>query len=123
MDRFQVPLLAKFNFSRPEEWPKWIYRFERFRIASGLELQSEGNQVNTLIYTVEEEVEDILTPLRLTPEEASEYSSVRAKLEAHLVGGRNVIFERTKFNQTHQEVGESAEGITAVHCLGHCLVK
>lgn len=63
MDRFQVPLPAKFNFGRPEEWPKWIQRFERFRIASGLELQSEENQVNTLVYTMGEEAEDILTSL------------------------------------------------------------
>lgn len=118
MDRFQVPLPAKFNFGRPEEWPKWIQRIERFRIASGLELQSEENQVNTLVYTMGEEAEDILTSLRLTPEEASEYNSVRAKLEAHFVVRRNVIFERAKFNQRHQEVGESAKGfITALHCL------
>lgn len=63
-----------------------------------------------------------MTSLRLTPEEASEYNSMRAKLEAHFVVRRNVIFERAKFNQRHQEVGESAEGfITALHCLAeHC---
>ncbi|KAL2103182.1 hypothetical protein ACEWY4_000050 [Coilia grayii] len=44
MERFQIPPPPKFDFTRPEEWPKWIKRFERFRIASGLELQAEENQ-------------------------------------------------------------------------------
>lgn len=63
MDHFQVPPPPSFNFTKPEEWPKWIKRFERFRIASGLELQAEENQVNTLIYTMGEEVEDVITSL------------------------------------------------------------
>ncbi|KAI4897003.1 hypothetical protein NFI96_030791, partial [Prochilodus magdalenae] len=70
MDRLQVPPPQKFDFSKPEEWPKWIKRFERFSIASTLERQAEENQVNALIYTMGEEAEDILTSLRLTPDEA-----------------------------------------------------
>ena len=33
---FQVATPDPFTFSRPEEWVKWIRRFERFRVASGL---------------------------------------------------------------------------------------
>ncbi|RXN25204.1 Retrovirus-related Pol poly from transposon opus [Labeo rohita] len=69
MDRFQVPPPQNFDFSKPEEWPKWSKRFERFRVASGLELQPEENQVNTLIYTMGDKAEDILTSLRLTSEQ------------------------------------------------------
>ncbi|KAI4883040.1 hypothetical protein NFI96_008821 [Prochilodus magdalenae] len=61
MERFQIPPPPKFDFTWPEEWPKWIKRFERFRIASGLELQAEENQVNTLIYTMGDEAEDHFT--------------------------------------------------------------
>lgn len=68
---FQVSPPPKFDFSKPEEWPKWIRRFERFRIASGLELQSDENQVITLIYTMGDEAEDVITSLNLTEEEAS----------------------------------------------------
>ncbi len=75
MDRFQVPPLQKFDFSKPEEWPKWSKIFERFRVASGLELQPEENQVNTLIYTMGDEAEDILTSLLLTSEQLSEYNT------------------------------------------------
>jgi hypothetical protein len=63
MDRFQIHPPPKFDFTKPEEWPKWIRRFERFRIASGLELQSEEYQVNTLIYTMGDDAEYIVTSL------------------------------------------------------------
>ncbi|KAJ8012600.1 hypothetical protein DPEC_G00044550 [Dallia pectoralis] len=69
-----------------------------------------------------EEAEDILVSLHLSPEEASEYDTVKRKLDAHFVTRRNVIFERAKFNQRKQEVGESADSFhTALHCLAeHC---
>ncbi|KAI4890341.1 hypothetical protein NFI96_013731, partial [Prochilodus magdalenae] len=103
MERFQISPPPKFDFTRPEEWPKWIKRFERFRIASGLELQAEENQVNTLIYTMGDEAEDIITSLQLTEIEASQYNMVKNKLNAHFVVRRNVIFEWAKFNQRQQE--------------------
>ena len=47
-----VPLQppAKFNFSNPDEWPKWRRRFEQFRIASGMAGESEERQISTLLY-------------------------------------------------------------------------
>lgn len=122
MERFQISPPPKFDFTKPEEWPKWIRRFERFRIASGLELQPEENQVNTLIYTMGDEAEDIVTSLRMTEEEAGEYVTVKQKLERHFVVRRNVIFERAKFNQRQQEQGETVDSfITSLHCLSeHC---
>ncbi|KAL7870545.1 hypothetical protein SRHO_G00080420 [Serrasalmus rhombeus] len=122
MERFQIPPPPKFDFTRPEEWPKWIKRFDRFRIASGLELQAEENQVNTLIYTMGDEAEDIITALQLTVIEASQYNAVKNKLNAHFVVRRNVIFERAKFNQRQQEQGETVDSfITSLHCLSeHC---
>ncbi len=121
MNQFQVSPPDKFTF-RAEDWTKWIKRFGRFRIASGLETQADENQVNALIYTMGEEAEDILVSLHLSPEEASEYDTVKMKLDAHFVTRRNVIFERAKFNQRQQEMGESADSFhTALHCLAeHC---
>uniref|UniRef100_A0A3B5QZY7 Gypsy retrotransposon integrase-like protein 1 n=1 Tax=Xiphophorus maculatus TaxID=8083 RepID=A0A3B5QZY7_XIPMA len=117
MNQFQVTPPEKFTF-RAEDWTKWIKRFERFRIASGLETQADENQVNTLIYTMGDEAEDILVSLHLTPQEASEYETVKGRLDAHFVARRNIIFERAKFNQRQQETGESIDGFhTALHCL------
>ena len=36
MATFQLASPTSFNFARPEEWPKWLKRFERFKHASGL---------------------------------------------------------------------------------------
>uniref|UniRef100_A0AAV2J638 Uncharacterized protein n=1 Tax=Knipowitschia caucasica TaxID=637954 RepID=A0AAV2J638_KNICA len=45
-----VPQLAapgKFDFTKVTEWPRWLKRFERYRIASGLDKQSQEFQVNS----------------------------------------------------------------------------
>ncbi|XP_020338086.2 oocyte zinc finger protein XlCOF6-like [Oncorhynchus kisutch] len=50
------------------------------------------------------------------------HSSNNEQQDGHLVVRRNVILERTKFNQRQQEAGETAEDfIYALHCLSeHC---
>jgi len=58
-----------------------------------LERQADENQANALIYTMGEEVEDILT-LHFRPAEVSEYDMVKDRLDAHFVVLGNVIFDR-----------------------------
>ena len=62
---FQVTIPEPFTFSRPEEWVKWSRRFERFRVASGLAQRDEEVQVNTLIYAMGDQADDILHSFRL----------------------------------------------------------
>ena len=50
-----------FNFKTPNHWQKWKRRFEQFRSSSGLVGQSEASQINTLLYCLGEEAEDVLT--------------------------------------------------------------
>ena len=52
-------------FSQPEEWPKWIRRFERFRCATDLMAKSEESQTQTLIYVIGDEDDDILSSFKL----------------------------------------------------------
>ena len=61
---FQPP--EKFDFKQPDEWPRWLKRFEQFRIASGLSEESEKRQVNTLLYCLGEEGEDLLRSTNIT---------------------------------------------------------
>lgn len=121
MAQFQVSPPEKFT-CKAEDWPKWIERFDRFRVVSGLETQADENQVNTLIYTMGEEAEDILVSLHLSLVEVSVCATIKEKMDTHFIAHRNVIFERAKFNQRHQETGETADSfITALHCLAeHC---
>jgi len=105
-----------FDFSNSANWPKWIRRFERFRIASGLIDKPEEYQVNSLLYTLEDAADDILSVLPLFEADKKKYDKVKSAFETHFVGTHNVIYERAKFNLRYQEQGESAESfITSVH--------
>ena len=119
---YQVQPPEGFNFSRPEEWQKWIRRFERFRIVSGLSEKTGETQVNALVYAMGEEAEDILRSFGLSADDSKKYDVVKAKFDGHFVKRRNVIYERAKFNQRRQEQGETVDSfITALYGLAeHC---
>ena len=119
---FQVATPEPFNFSRPEEWDKWIRRFERFRVASGLMSRDDHAQVNTLIYTMGDQADDVLRSLALSEEDRKTYSVVKEKFDSYFIRRRNVIYERAKFNRRKQEEGETVEAfITALYTLAeHC---
>ena len=98
-----------FNFRKPDEWSKWIKRFEQFRLASGLSGESDTRQVSTLLYCMGEEVEDVLSSTDITAEERKTYKTVLAKLNDYFKVCKNVILERARFNQRSQLQGETAE--------------
>jgi hypothetical protein len=109
MASYQIPVLESFNFAKPEEWPRWIRRFERFRQASGLNTKSEESQVNTLIYSMGEKADDIFHSFRLSEADGKKYQPVKSAFEGHFVKHRNIIFERAKFNSRKQEQGEPVD--------------
>ena len=67
--------------SRPEEWPKWIRRFERFRMTSGLTSRGEEAQLNTLIYAMGDQADDILRSFTLSEEDHKNCAIVKAKFD------------------------------------------
>ena len=60
MASFQILPSKKFDFAQPKQWSRWHHWFERFRQASDLDSKSKETQVNTLIYSMGEEVDNIL---------------------------------------------------------------
>ena len=89
-----------FDFSNYEEWPRWLKRFDRYRIVSGLQSQAEDLQVNALIYAMGGDAEDIMASFVFADEsDAHKYDAVKAKFNSHFVAKKNVIYERAKFNQ------------------------
>ncbi|KAH7932339.1 hypothetical protein HPB52_024703 [Rhipicephalus sanguineus] len=66
LNPFVVELPEKLDFRRPEEWKRWFTRWERYRVISGLKKQDDETQVNTLIYAMVREAEDILASLKLS---------------------------------------------------------
>lgn len=119
---FSIQPPEPFDFSRPQEWAKWIRRFERFRLASSLNSSSEENQVNTLIYCMGDEADDILRGLTLTAAQRDTYQGVRDGFQGFFVVKKNVIYERAKFNMRRQGEGEPVDSfVTALYALAeHC---
>ena len=99
MTSFRVQLPEKFDFSRQEEWPKWSRRFKRFRQASGL-AKEEESQINTLIYAMGDQADDILNSFKLSTTQLKQYHTVKTKFDEHFVVRRNVIFREDKVQST-----------------------
>ena len=85
MTTFQVALPTSFNFARPEEWPKWLKRFERFKYASGLAEKSEESQISTLIYTMGSKADDIFQSFNLSTEDQKKYDTVVTRFQDHFI--------------------------------------
>ena len=98
---FTVKAPDKFSY-KAEEWPQWIRRFERYRLASDLAEKESPVQVNTLIYCLGEKSEDILASFRLSAEDSGKYDVVKKKFDDYFVIRKNIIFERAKFNRRAQ---------------------
>ena len=98
-----------FNFRTYDDWPRWKRRFEQFRVTSGLTTKDDTKQVNTLLYCIGEEAEDMLSSASITADEQAVYDSVMAKFNGFFRVRRNVIFERARFNQRNQLKGEMSE--------------
>ncbi|CAN7992568.1 unnamed protein product [Ixodes pacificus] len=67
LNPFVVELPEKLNFRRPED-EALVHPMgeERYRIISGLKKQDGVTQVNTLVYAIGHEAEDVPTSLTLT---------------------------------------------------------
>ncbi|UYV68534.1 K02A2.6-like [Cordylochernes scorpioides] len=105
----QVAAPEGFNFGKPNEWPIWFKRFQRYRIASGLSEKSENEQVNALIYIMGDKAEEILILFNLSEAQINDYKLVVSKFQDYFIGKRNVIYERAKFNRRSQGETEPVE--------------
>ena len=71
--------LASFDFKNPEEWPKWIRRFERYRISTELNKNEELLQINAMIYCMGDEADDIFKSFTFAEGDEKKYSKVKEK--------------------------------------------
>ena len=75
------------------------------------------SQINTLVYAMGDETDDILTSLNLNEAQERKYNVGRQKFDGYFIKRRNPIFECV-FNHLKQEEGEPVDSIiTALHCL------
>lgn len=108
MAKFSPP--DSFDFTHPEQWPEWRQRFQRYRLATKLNLEDGAVQVSTLLYALGKEAEQVFnTLLFAVGEDNEDYDIVLGKLNGYFVPKVNVIHERARFYLRSQKRGESAE--------------
>ena len=78
-------------------------------MASRLEKESEESEVDTLIYSIGGEADDIVQSLSIAAEDQKKYDAVKKRLEDFFIIKRNVIFERAKFNLRSQQENETVD--------------
>ena len=112
----------KLDFSKPQEWPNWKQRFDRFRCATKLNKEDEEIQINALIYAMGKEAEHIFKAFTFEEGGQKKYNVVLKKFEEHFVLKRNIIHERACFHRRVQKDGETVEAFIrnlyelAEHC-------
>ena len=115
---FQISPPEQFNIDQPENWAPWIHRFERYRLASKLNDESEKSQVNMLMNLLGNTADSILSSFRLSEEQSNSYDTVKQKFQDYFNVRHNVIYERAKFNLRKQEVGKTVDDfLTSLHTL------
>ena len=109
---------GRFDFKRPDAWPKWKRRFQQYLTATGLDKEEDARKISTLLYCLGEESEDVLTSTNITEADRKKYDSVVEKFDSFFNVRRYVIYERARFNRRDQLEGESAEQyITCLYSL------
>ena len=118
MASYQLAAPTQFNFTNPLSWPTWLKRFERFRTASKLDADTPEHQIDSLIYTMGEQAEDIFASFNMSGADAKDYDKLCNRFTHHFVVKHNVIFERSKFNRRIQGPNEPVDTfITSLHTL------
>ena len=105
MARFDPP--EKFDITKPDSWPDWRQRFQRFRAASKLKSEDEETQISALIYSMGPEAEHIFKTFDAA--KAAVYDEVIKCFDAHFTPKLNIIYERAKFRSRVQKSGENVE--------------
>ena len=72
----------------PDRWKK---RFQQLRDASGLSTQEQSKQINTLLYCMGPDAEDVLDSTNPTDDEKKLYDSVIGKFDSFFKVRRNII--------------------------------
>ncbi|UYV61344.1 hypothetical protein LAZ67_1004485 [Cordylochernes scorpioides] len=108
-----------FDFSTPNEWPKWRKRFERYLVVSGMKKKEEAYKIDLLMYLIGDRADDIFRTFRFEKEEeATKFDSVLKAFDSHFCVGKNIIYERAKFYSRVQADREPVdEFITSLYKL------
>ncbi|UYV80374.1 hypothetical protein LAZ67_19000010 [Cordylochernes scorpioides] len=117
MAQIQPP--ETFDFSTPNEWPKWRKRFERYLVVSGMKKKEEADKIDLFMYLMGDRADDIFRTFKFEKEEeATKIDSILKAFDSHFCVRKNIIYERAKFNSRIQEDREPVdEFITSLYKL------
>lgn len=105
-----IPIPEQFNPCAPdsaEQWPKWIRRFQRYRIASGLSTKDMNHQVGTLLYAMGD-CDNLITALGID-EDTISFDDIKKKFDEHYGVRRSVVADSRRFNRRVQGQEESVD--------------
>ena len=71
--------------------------------------KEEKIQINTLIYAMGDQADDILNSFNLTMTQLKKYDTIKTWFDEHFVVHVNIIFKQAKFSRHRQEEGESVK--------------
>ena len=94
MANVHFQLSESFNFRKPDQWPHWRKCFKQFLIASGLAEEAEERQVNTLLYSLGDNAEDVLRSTNILEEDRKKYGKVLETFGQFYQVRKNIIIER-----------------------------
>ena len=107
MSSFRPP--EPFNFSKPEIWPAWKQRWDRYFVVSKLGKETGEIQVSTLLYAMGPESETIFPSFDLSDSEQKNHKVILSHFDKHFVPTVNEIHERGKFFLRDQLSDETIE--------------
>ena len=97
----QIPLPEKIDSKKPEEWKRWIERFECYHAADGLDEKDDKVQVNTLVYAMGWILE-VFVWLK-----GIQYTRQWSAASKHTLWAAQMFIERARFNRPVQGEKES----------------
>ena len=96
MNSVQLHPPELFNFKNPDDWPRWKRRFEQYCSAMGLAAEDDSRQVNTWLYCMGEEENDVLTSSGIFSDARQKYNFVKSKFDKFFKVHWNTIFKWAK---------------------------
>ena len=89
----------QFDLKNRSQWLKWKNTFLRFYHATKFNQEEEQLQVDSLIYLMGPQVENIFNQFNLSEENQGKFGAKGAALDAYFQPRSNVIFDGTRLFQ------------------------
>ncbi|XP_047998796.1 uncharacterized protein K02A2.6-like [Leguminivora glycinivorella] len=110
-----TPPPQPFTF-KATDWENWIIRFEQYRETTRLKMLPSETQVNSLLYIMGAQANNVITSMKLSESDMKSYDIVKAKFESYYSARKTKMYSRARFNQRIQNENECIDDfITDLH--------